>query len=346
MNLCNASRAVNKTTSEITMHAPTTNSIRVVIRALSAWALACTLGVPNAYAFPDKPIKLIVPFAPGGGTDLIARTLAVEMAKDLGQSVLVENKPGAGTIIGTDLVAKSPPDGYTLVVSSIAHAVNPSLMEKLPYSTEKDFSPVAMIVRSPNILVVRADSPYKSVKDIIAAAKATPGKLTYASPGNGTSSHLAGALFSDMAKVGLQHVTYKGSGPALTDLLGGQTDMIFATAGSVGAFIDSGKLRALAITSIARSTAYPSVPTVAEAGVPGYSTEGWYGFYAPAGTPPAVIEKLNAVTRKAASSEAFKSKVVSEGMVVQTGTPAEFDAFVKAEIARWSKLVKADVVNK
>jgi tripartite-type tricarboxylate transporter receptor subunit TctC len=258
----------------------------------------------------------------------------------------VENKPGAGTIIGTDLVAKSAPDGYTLVVSSIAHSVNPSLMEKLPYSTEKDFAPVAMIVRSPNVLVVRADSPFKTLKDIMAAAKASPDKLTYASPGNGTSSHLAGALFADMAKVEIKHVAYKGSGPALTDLLGGQTDMIFATSGSVGSFIDSGKLRALAITSAARSSAYPSVPTVAEAGVPGYVTEGWYGFYAPAGTPPAVIEKLNAATRKAASSESFKSKVVSEGMVVQTGTPAEFDTYVRAEIVRWSKLVKADVVSK
>jgi tripartite-type tricarboxylate transporter receptor subunit TctC len=277
---------------------------------------------------------------------LIARTLAVEMAKDLGQSVIVENKPGAGTIIGTDLVAKSAPDGYTLVVSSIAHSVNPSLMEKMPYSTEKDFAPVALIVRSPNVLVVRAESPYKSLKDIVVAAKANPNKLSYASPGNGTSSHLAGALFADLAKVELQHISYKGSGPALTDLLGGQTDMIFATSGSVGKFIDSGKLRALAVTSTTRSAAYPSLPTMAEAGVPGYNSEGWYGFYAPAGTPAAVIDKLNAATRKAANSDSFKSKVVGEGMVVQTGTPAEFDAFVRSEIVRWSKFVKTDVISK
>jgi len=315
-------------------------------KAATGFTVALIMGLSSAHAFPDKSIKLVVPFAPGGGTDLIARTLAVEMAKDLGQPVVVENKPGAGTLIGTDLVAKSPPDGYTLVVASIAHSVNPSLMEKMPYSTDKDFAPVAMIVRSPNVLVVRADSPYKSVKDIVTAAKANPDKLTYASPGNGTSSHLSGALFADMAKVEIKHIAYKGSGPALTDLLGGQTDIIFATSGSVGSFIDSGKLRALAITSAARSSAYPSVPTVAEAGVPGYVMEGWYGFYAPAGTPAPVIEKLNAATRKAASSEAFKSKVVSEGMVVQTGTPAEFDAFVRAEIVRWSKLVKADVISK
>jgi tripartite-type tricarboxylate transporter receptor subunit TctC len=323
-----------------------TQKLKTCTQSVTGIAFALAMCVANAQNFPVKPIKLVVPFAPGGGTDLIARTLAVEMAKDLGQSVIVENKPGAGTIIGTDLVAKSAPDGYTLVVSSIAHSVNPSLMEKMPYSTDKDFAPVAMIVRSPNVLVVRAESPYKSLKDIMVAAKASPKKLSYASPGNGTSSHLAGALFADMAKVELQHVAYKGSGPALTDLLGGQTDMIFATSGSVGKFIDSGKLRALAITSATRSTAYPSLPTMAEAGVPGYNTEGWYGFYAPAGTPTAVVDKLNAATRKAANSESFKSKVVGEGMVVQTGTPAEFDAYVRAEILRWSKFVKADVVSK
>ena len=323
-----------------------TRGLKAFAKAATGVTVALVVGLSSAHAFPDKPIKLVVPFAPAGGTDLIARTLAVEMAKELGQPVVVDNKPGASTIIGTDLVAKSAPDGYTLVVSSIAHAVNPSLMAKMPYSTEKDFTPVSMIVRSPNVLVVRADSPFKSVKDIVAAAKADPDKLTYASPGNGTSSHLAGALFADMAKVQIKHVAYKGSGPALTDLLGGQTDMIFATSGSVGGFIDSGKLRALAITSTERSTAYLGVPTVAEAGVPGYATEGWYGFYAPAGTPAAVIDKLNAATRKAAASEIFRSKVVNEGMVVQTGTPAEFDAFVRAEILRWSKIVKADVLAK
>ncbi|WP_422290312.1 tripartite tricarboxylate transporter substrate binding protein [Hydrogenophaga sp.] len=328
------------------MNTSLASSLPQLLKMLAGLAAAVALVSAPAHAFPDKPIKLVVPFAPAGGTDLIARTLAVEMAKDLGQPVVVDNKPGASTLIGTDLVAKSAPDGYTLVVSSIAHAVNPSLMAKMPYSTEKDFAPVSMIVRSPNVLVVRADSPFKSLKDVIAAAKADPDKLSYASPGNGTSSHLAGALFADMAKVQIKHVAYKGSGPALTDLLGGQTDMIFATSGSVGSFIESGKLRALAITSAERSTAYPSVPTVAEAGVPGYATEGWYGFYAPAGTPAAVIDRLNAATRKAAASEVFKSKVVSEGMVVQTGTPAEFDAFVRAEIQRWSKIVKADVLAK
>lgn len=328
------------------MHHPQPTRRRL-LQAATAFAAPALMGLSVAHAaYPDKPIRLIVPFAPGGGADLIARTLAVEMSKELGQSVIVENKPGAGTIIGSDLAAKSAPDGYTLLVSSIAHSVNPSLTPKLPYSTENDFTPVSMVVRSPNVLVVRADSPYKSVKDVIDAAKARPNHLTYASPGNGTSSHLAGALFADIAKVQLQHVTYKGSAPALTDLLGGQTDILFATSGSVGPFIDNGKLRALAVTSAVRSSAYPNVPTMVEAGVAGYASEGWYGLHAPAGTPPAVIEKLNVATRKAAQSEFFKSRLVHEGMVSQTGTPAEYESFVRAEIARWSKLVKADVITK
>jgi tripartite-type tricarboxylate transporter receptor subunit TctC len=329
------------------MHVSFARALRGIAKAMAGTAAALLCAVSTAQAaFPEKPIKIVVPFSPGGGADLIARTLSVDLARELGQPVIVDNKPGGGTVIGSDMVAKSPPDGYTLLLSSIAHAVNPSLAEKLPYSTEKDFVPVAMLVRSPNVLVVRADSPYKSVKDIIAAAKAKPGALTYASPGNGTSSHLAGALFEDLGKIRLQHVAYKGSAPALTDLLGGQTDILFGTSGSVGSFIDSGKLRALAVTSAARSTAYPSVPTMVEAGVPGYVTEGWYGLHAPAGTPPAVIDRLNAAARKASGTEFFKSKLVHEGMVVQAGTPIDYDSYVRAEIARWSKLVKSHVITK
>ena len=214
------------------------------------------LGLSTAFAataasgaYPEKPIRLVVPFAPGGGTDLIARTLGAGMSQELGQPIIVDNKPGAGTIIGTEAVAKSPADGYTILIATFAHAVNPSLHAKLPYVNDKAFAPIILIGRGPNVLVVRADSPYKTVKDVIAAAKAAPDKLTYASQGNGTSAHLAGEMFNNLAKVEMTHVPYRGAGPAITDLLGGQVDMIFGTAAAVSSFVDSGKLRAIAVTA-------------------------------------------------------------------------------------------------
>ncbi|SNS96542.1 Tripartite-type tricarboxylate transporter, receptor component TctC [Noviherbaspirillum humi] len=291
-------------------------------------------------AYPEKLVKIVVPFAPGGGTDLIARALATEMSRDLGQSVIVENKPGAGTIIGTEAVAKSAPDGYTLLMATFAHAVNPGMQAKLPYATDKAFAPVVLIGRSPNILVVKSESPYKSVQDIAAAARAKPGSLTYASQGNGTSAHLAGELFKNLAKVSLTHVPYKGAGPALTDLLGGQVDMMFGTAAAVTPFIQSGKLRALGVTTAQRSPAYPNVPTIAESGVAEYAAESWYGLYAPAGTPPDVIARINAATKKATQSDAFRKRAQEEGLIVNAGAPAELDAYVRGEEARWRKIVK------
>jgi len=301
----------------------------------AALALAANAAVA---AYPDKPIRLVVPFAPGGGTDLIARTLGAGMSTELGQQVIIDNKPGAGTIIGTDAVAKSAPDGYTIVIASFAHAVNPSLMPKLPYAHDKAFTPITLIGRGPNVLVVRADSPFKSVADIVAAAKANPGKLNYASQGNGTSAHLAGELFTNLAKVDMVHVPYRGAGPAITDLLGGQVDMIFGTAAAVSTMVDSGKLRALAVTTAQASAAFKGVPTVA-ATVPGYAVESWYGLYAPAGTPVDVIQKLNAAAKKAAHNPEFSKKVEQEGVAVIASDPAELDRYVKAEEQRWRKVV-------
>lgn len=306
-------------------------------------ALALATG-PSFGAFPDKPVRLVVPFAPGGGTDLIARTLAAGMSAELGQQVIVDNKPGAGTIIGTDAVAKSAPDGYNMVIATFAHAVNPSLQPKLPFDTAKAFAPITLIGKGPNVLVVRADSPYRTVKDIVDAAHANPGKLTYASQGIGTSAHLAGEMLKNLAKVDLTHVPYKGAGPAITDLLGGQVDMIFGTAAAVATFVDSGKLRAVAVTTPRPSPSFPNAPTIA-ATVPGYSVESWYGLYAPAGTPADVIARLNAAARKAAKSVEFAKRVEQEGLVVTATDPAELDRYVNAEEQRWGRIVKENRIK-
>jgi tripartite-type tricarboxylate transporter receptor subunit TctC len=295
-------------------------------------------------AFPEKPVRLVVPFAPGGGTDLIARTLGAGLSQALGTPVIIDNKPGAGTIIGTDAVAKSAPDGYTLVVATFAHAINPSMQPKLPFDTAKAFAPVILLGRGPNVLVVRADSPYKSVNDIITAARKEPGKLTYASQGNGTSAHLAGEMLANLAKVQMTHVPYRGAGPAMTDLLGGQVDMIFGTAAAVSTFVDSGKMRALGVTTPLPSPAFKGVPAIADT-VPGYQVESWYALYAPAGTPAEVISKLNAAAAKAAHTPDFAKKVEHEGLVISAGAPAELDAYVRAEEARWRKIVKENNIT-
>jgi len=313
--------------------------LRTKILSLSVSLALATAASASFAAYPEKPIRLVVPFAPGGGTDLIARTLGAEMSKELGQQVIIDNKPGAGTIIGTDAVAKSAPDGYTMVIATFAHAINPSMVPKLPYAHDKAFAPISLIARGPNVLVVRADSPFKTVKDIVDAARAKPGRLTYASQGNGTSAHLAGEMFTNLGKLQMVHVPYRGAGPAITDLLGGQVDMIFGTAAAVASMVDNGKLRALAVTTEQPSPAYKGVPPVA-ATVPGYAVESWYGLYAPAGTPPEAIAKLNAAARKAAQSADFKKKIEPEGLSVVASDPAELDRYVKAEELRWRKVVK------
>ncbi|QTN22226.1 tripartite tricarboxylate transporter substrate binding protein [Rhizobacter sp. AJA081-3] len=317
-----------------------------VLRRLAAFvfASAAFASTHAVAAYPDKPIRLVVPFAPGGGTDLVARTLAVGMGKELGQQVIIDNKPGAGTIIGTDSVAKSPADGYSIVIATFAHAVNPSLMAKLPFDTSKAFAPISLIAKGPNVLVVRADSPFKSVKDVIAAAKAKPGKLTYASQGNGTSAHLAGEMFTNLAKVEMTHVPYRGAGPAITDLLGGQVDMIFGTAAAVASFVDSGKLRAIGVTSVSPSPALKGVAPIGQ-DVAGYQVESWYGLYAPTGTPADVIAKLSSAAKKAAASPDFAQKIEQEGLTIVASDPAELDRYVKAEEVRWKKIVKENNIK-
>lgn len=318
---------------------PSMPARRAALAAIAA--ISAAAAIPAFAAYPDKMIRIVVPFSPGGGTDMIARVVAEGMAKELGKPIIVENKPGAGTIIGSDHVAKSAPDGYTLVLATFAHAVNPSMQPKMPYQTDKAFAPIILIGRSPNVLVVRSDRPYKSVGDVLAAARANPGKLTFASQGNGTSAHLAGELFKISGKVNLVHVPYRGAGPAMTDLLGGQIDMMFATVSAVSAFIDNGQMRAIAVTTAQRAPALPTVPTIAESGLPGYAAESWYGLYAPAGTPPALIARLNAAARRAVQSDLFRKKVEGEGLTVSAGAPEELDNYVRGETVRWSQLVRS-----
>jgi tripartite-type tricarboxylate transporter receptor subunit TctC len=290
--------------------------------------------------YPDRVVRIVVPFAPGGGTDVIARTLAQEMAKDLRASVIVENRPGAGTIVGTQAVAASEPDGYTLLMGTFAHAVTPSLNAKLPYDPHQDFVPVALVARSFNVVVVNPKSSFRSIADLIAAAKADPGKLSYGTFGIGTSAHLAGELFKTMAKVDLTMVPYKGAAPGITDLIGGQIQVMFTTVASAAALIESGQLRALAVTSPERSPAFPHLPTVAEAGVPGYAAESWYGLFAPARTPAEVIDRLNTSAALAVHSEAFRRLGVNEGLVVIAGPPEELDRYVRGEEARWRRVIE------
>jgi tripartite-type tricarboxylate transporter receptor subunit TctC len=310
---------------------------RSVLFALAAFAL---LNSPASAGYPDRIIRIVVPFAPGGGTDVVARTLAQEMAKDLGASIIIENKPGAGTIIGTQAVATSAPDGYTLLMGTFANAVNPSLNAKLPYDPHNDFAAVALVARSFNIVVVNPASPIKSIADLIAAARAEPDKLSYGTYGTGTSAHLAGELFKHMVKVNLTTVPYKGAAPAITDLLGGQIQVIFTTVASAASLIEAGQLRAIAVTSAERSPAFPQLPTVSEAGVPGYAAEAWYGLYAPARTPPDIIDRLNKSAAKAVQFDAFKKLGVNEGLVMVAQPPQVLDRYFDVEEERWRQVIQ------
>ena len=313
---------------------------RIAGVAAAATLLVASAGLQAFAAFPERIVKIVVPQAPGGGTDTIARVLAQEMAKDLGGSVIVENKAGAGTIVGTQAVVTAEPDGHTLLMGTFASAVNSSLAAALPYDVRRDLAPVALVARAFNIVVVNPKSPLKSVADLIAAAKAEPGKLSFGTYGTGTSAHLGGELFKRLAGVDMTAVPYKGSAPAITDLLGGQIQLMFTTVSSAAALIEGGQLRALAVTSEERSPAFPQLPTVAEAGVPGYVLENWYGLFAPAKTPPEVIDRLNRAAGKAFLSEAFTKIAANEGLMMVPAPPEEFARYFRGEEERWRKLIQ------
>ncbi|MDF0520506.1 tripartite tricarboxylate transporter substrate binding protein [Bradyrhizobium yuanmingense] len=295
---------------------------------------------PVRAEYPEKIIKIVVPFAAGGGTDIVARTTAQEIQTDLGKPVIIENKPGAGTIVGTQTVATSEPDGYSLLLATFAHAVNPSLYNKLPFDPHRDFAAVSLIARSFNVVVVNPASKINSISDLIAEAKAKPGKLNFGTFGIGTSAHLAGELFNAMANVKMTAVPYKGAAPAISDLLGGQIDVMFTTVASAASLVAAGQLRALAVTSAERSAAFPQLPTVSEAGLPGYAAESWYGLYAPAKTPAPVIARLTQAVAKAVQAGAFKQLSTNEGLIMVGSAPEELDRYVRQEEERWRKLVK------
>lgn len=314
--------------------------IALLIAFGAGWLPPLSVGNPAHAGYPERIIRIVVPFAPGGGTDAIARVLAQEMTKDLGGSIIIENKPGAGTIIGAQAVAAAEPDGYTLLMGTFAHAVNPSLNAKLPFDPHRDFAPVALVARSPNIVVVNPKSAFHSIADLTAAAKSAPDRISYGTFGNGTSAHLAGELFKRMAGVNMTMVPYKGSAPAITDLIGGQIQVMFTTVASAAALIEAGQLRALAVTTADRSPAFPQLPTVAEAGFPGFEAETWYGLFAPAKTPPEIIDRVNKSAAKAVQSDAFRKISANEGLVLIAASPEEFGRYFRNEEKRWRKLIE------
>lgn len=311
--------------------------------ACKAWLTAVALATcPPALAqsYPVKPIRLVVPLAPGGGGDLVARTIAQKVSEQIGQQVVVDNRPGGSTIIGTELVARAAADGYTLVMATSSHGINPSLY-KLPFDPVKDFSGIAFIATSPMMLTVHPNVPAKTLKELIGVAKANPGKLNYGSSGTASIVHLAGELFSISANIKTVHIPYKGTGPALIDLLGGQIDMMFASPVPTIPHVKSGRLRAIAMASLQRLRAMSELPTLAESGLPGFEAATYFIVLGPANVPAAVVTRLNAEMVKAAQLPDIRERLSNEGAIVVAGTPQQAIAHIETEIARWGKVVKA-----
>jgi tripartite-type tricarboxylate transporter receptor subunit TctC len=315
---------------------------RLTLAVLATGALALAPFAAQAQAvFPSKALTIVVPFSAGGTTDILARVVGQYMARDLGQPVIIDNRAGAGGNIGAQMVARAAPDGYTLLMGTVGtHAINQSLYKKLPFDPIKDFAPITRVALVPNLLVANPAQPFKTVKELIAYAKANPGKVSFASSGSGTSIHLSGEMFQQMAGVEMQHIPYKGSAPALTDLLGGQTAIMFDNMPSVISHVRAGKLRPIAVTTPNRSPAVPDVPTIAESGVPGYSATSWFGLLAPAGTPAPVMAKLHASILKALADPEVKKKLAEQGAEPHGEKPEQFAEFIRSETAKWGQTVK------
>ena len=322
-------------------------------RRLATFALACLAASPLAIraqaAWPTKPVRIVVPFAPGGTTDILARAMAPELSRAFGQQFIVDNRAGAGGNVGAEMVAKSPGDGYTLLMGTVGtHGINRALYAKLPYDPIKDFVPITLVAAVPNVMVMNADKAkamgVRNVQDFIRAAKASPGKLNMASSGNGTSIHLAGELFKSMTGTYMLHLPYRGSGPALLDMVAGNADVMFDNLPSSMAQIKAGKLTALAVTSSQRSGALPDVPTVEEAGGPalkGYEASSWFGLLAPAGTPPDIVGRIQQEVAKSLATPALKERLMAQGAIPGGNTPAEFTQHIAAEHKKWAQVVKA-----
>jgi len=294
-----------------------------------------------AQSFPAKPVRVVVPYPPGGPTDIVARVLFQQVAEATGQQFLIDNRAGAGGNIGAELVAKSPPDGYTVLIGTTAHAINMSLFKNLGYDVQKDLMPVSLLTQGPLVLVAHPQFPASTVKEVIELAKTKPGGLNFASSGNGQSTHLSAELFNTMAGIKMAHVPYKGSAPALTDVMSGQVDVMFDTTLSAMPFVKAGKLKALGLTSAVRSPAAPDVPTIAESGLPGYEVFAWNGVLVPTGTPKAIIQQLNDHIRKAMLLPQVKDKFSAQGFAASWNSPESFGVFLKTEVDKWSRTVKA-----
>lgn len=311
------------------------------LAAASAALFAVLASSAAAQDYPTRPIRMVAPFAPGGGTDISARILAEGLGPVLGQTVVVDNRPGAGSILGTDIVAKAQPDGYTLLLGNISMAFNAALYKKLPFDALKDFAPISLVTDQPNILVAHPSAAAKSLKEFVALARSQPGKLTYGSAGLGSGTHLAMEMLLLSQKMDLVHVPYKGTGPALTALLGNQITAFFSTYASALPHVKADRLRAFAVTSLKRTRTLPDVPTVAESGVPGYEYSTWYGLLAPGGTPRALVNRLNKATVGVLNAPETRRKYETQGVDPIPSTAAHYAAYLKSETGKWTKVVKA-----
>ncbi len=316
--------------------------LKFLIAATTLWA---GMALAQSGSYPNKPIKFIVPYPPGGGTDVIARIVQEPLSSNLGQQVIIENRGGAGGSIGSEAAARSPADGYTVLFTLSSHTINPAIYPKLSFNTEKDFLPVVTIASLPQILVANPDFPAKNVKDVIDMAKAKPGTIAYASVGNGSPGHLAGAMMAGAANVKMTHIPYRGGGPAVTDVMGGQVPLLWVSIPAAANFVKAGKLKALAVSTTKRSAVFPDVPTMIESGFKDFEVDSWYAMFVPANTPKAAVDRLNAAANKVLTTPEVKEKLLNQGAEAVGGSPEALGRVVKAELIKWDKVVKENGIK-